>query len=116
QSIHGAVGLSRLCCHSRKNFDRLRTIERILLHWNRGHRFVDVRECRSLIAKRRTDQRETFKHHEVFWLFLNERLQFASRLAITLDSGGMIARDFLRPGQPSAQLAIYVSQRWVRFG
>src|SRR5262249_10499714 len=98
------------------SLDRFRTIERILLHWNRRYRFVDVRECSSLIAKRRTDQRETFKQHKVFWLFLNKRLQFASRLAITLDSGGMIARDFLRPAQPGAQLAIYVSQRWVRFG
>src|SRR5262249_27196217 len=100
QSIHGAVGFSRLRCHSSKSLDRLRTIERILLHWNRCHRFVDVRECRSLIAKRRTDQRETFKHHEVFWLFLNERLQFGSRLAITLDSGGMIAAtSFARANQ-----------------
>src|SRR5206468_4307148 len=104
--------------HLRRNpsegLDRTGTVCRVFLNRQRGYPAFRQSQSRRFVAKAHIGQREISNEIIIFRLLLEERFQFAARLAPTFLGGAMIASDILSPTYPIPQSAIVITQRWIR--
>src|SRR5256886_13292447 len=74
------MGLSCLRRRPGEDIDGIGTTQRVLLDRIRGHRPLNQFERGGFVTEAHIRQREITNQLKVFWLFFEERFQFAARL------------------------------------
>src|SRR5204862_6703138 len=95
--VNGAVVLSHLCCNASEGLERSGTGYHVFLNRQHGDPPLRQGQSRLFVAKTHIGQREISNEIIIFRLLLEERFQFAARLAPTFLGGAMIASDILSP-------------------